>query len=220
MEAMLGVAVEHLDVLPDVVTSSQQHLIDQVRTLSEALGEQQAAHHHQPQGLAHVTAGPEAQGQGQGAQDGGSRGHHDRPEPQGTGLADGGLGIGAAQAGLMVYRNYFGERKSARKVQWSAEVIFNVLARHEPDHVLMREARRDALHNFLDAAGAVRYLRSLTERSLPIRLREVDHVPPLSFWMYATKIKEALLVEDPRETLERLYHEWWVKLGGDAEPAT
>jgi ATP-dependent helicase Lhr and Lhr-like helicase len=122
----------------------------------------------------------------------------------------------AAQTGLMVYRNYFGEQKSSRKVQWSAEVIFNVLARHEPNHVLMREARRDALHTFLDVDGAVRYLRGLADRNLPVRLREVANVPPLAFGMYATKIKEALLVEDPRETLERLYHEWWTRLGPEA----
>jgi ATP-dependent Lhr-like helicase len=30
--------------------------------------------------------------------------------------------------------------------------------------------------------------------------------------MYATRIREALLVEDPRETLERLYHHWWNQL--------
>jgi ATP-dependent Lhr-like helicase len=123
---------------------------------------------------------------------------------------------GAAQTGLMVYRNFFGEQKSARKLQWSAEVIFNVLVQHEPDHVLLREARRDATHSFLDAPAAVRFLARLHGQSLPIRLRPVTHVAPLSFGMYATKIKEALLVEDPRETLERLYHQWWQQLGGDA----
>lgn len=120
----------------------------------------------------------------------------------------------AAQTGLMVYRNYFGEQKSARKLQWSAEVIFNVLVEHEPDHVLLREARRDAAHSFLDEARAVAYLRDLDTRGRPIRLRPVALVPPLSFGMYATRIREALLVEDPRETLERLYHHWWEALEG------
>ena len=45
-------------------------------------------------------------------------------------------------------------------------------------------------------------------------MRPGPHVPPLSFGMYATKIREALLVEDPTETLERLYHHWWTQLGG------
>ena len=121
---------------------------------------------------------------------------------------------GAAQTGLMVYRNYFGEAKPVRKLQFSSEVIFNVLTRHEPNHVLLREARRDAKHAYLDGEGALAYLRAAADR--PMRLRVVPQVPPLSFAMYATKIKEALLVEDPVETLERLYHHWWSRLGTEA----
>lgn len=113
----------------------------------------------------------------------------------------------AAQTGLMVYRNYFDERKPLRKVQWSAEVIFNVLQQHEPDHVLMREARREAMHTYVDVDGARAYVERSSTRE--VRLRLVDCVPPLSFAMYATKIKEALLVEDPYEMMERLYHLWW-----------
>jgi len=116
----------------------------------------------------------------------------------------------AAQTGLMVYRNYFGEQKSVRKLQWSAEVIFNVLAEHEPDHVLMREAYRDTIHSFLDVDGARAFLDGAA--SLPRVVREVSRVPPLSFGMYVSRIREALLVEDPRETMERLFHLWWSRL--------
>jgi len=113
----------------------------------------------------------------------------------------------AAQTGLMVYRNSFDQQKSVRKLAWSAEVIFNVLQQHEPDHILMREARRDTLHVFLDVQGALAFLHA--QESRPVRLRTVEKVPPLSFAMYATKIKEALLVEDPWEVQERLFHQWW-----------
>jgi ATP-dependent Lhr-like helicase len=116
----------------------------------------------------------------------------------------------AAQTGLMVYRNYFGEQKSVRKLTWSAEVIFNVLQRHEPDHVLLREARRDTLASFLDVETALAFLRAQQQK--PIRLRHVDKVPPLAFAMYMTKIKEALLIEDPFELQERLFHQWWNEL--------
>jgi ATP-dependent Lhr-like helicase len=113
----------------------------------------------------------------------------------------------AAQTGLMVYRNYFGERKPIRKIQWSTEVIFNVLQKHEPNHVLLREARRETLHTYVDIDGARAFLEAQAAR--PVRLREVACVPPLSFALYATKIKEALTVEDPFEMMERLYHLWW-----------
>jgi ATP-dependent helicase Lhr and Lhr-like helicase len=116
----------------------------------------------------------------------------------------------AAQTGMMVYRNFFGEQKSLRKVQWSAEVIFNVLQQYEPDHILLREARRDAVHTYIDLEKAARFLDSMGAK--PIRLRSVKRVPPLSFALFATKIKEALMVEDPREMTERLFHLWWSKL--------
>ena len=118
----------------------------------------------------------------------------------------------AAQTGLMVYRNFFGEQKSVRKLTWSAEVIFNVLQRHEPDHILLREARRDTLATFLDTELALEFLQQLRGRAM--RLRRVDKVPPLSFAMYATKIKEALLIEDPFQVQERLFHQWWSELEG------
>lgn len=116
----------------------------------------------------------------------------------------------AAQAGLMVYRNFFGEQKSVRKLQWSAEVIFNVLTQHEPDHVLLREARRDAVHTYLDLEGALAYLQRM--QNLPARLKPVWRVPPLSFALFVTKIKEALLVEDPRAMTERLFNLWWDRI--------
>jgi ATP-dependent helicase Lhr and Lhr-like helicase len=119
----------------------------------------------------------------------------------------------AAQAGLMVYRNFFGEQKSVRKLQWSAEVIFNVLNQYEPDHVLLREARRDAVHTYLDLEGALAYLQRM--QNLPARLKPVWRVPPLSFALFVTKIKEALLVEDPRAMTERLFNLWWDRINKD-----
>jgi ATP-dependent Lhr-like helicase len=123
----------------------------------------------------------------------------------------------AAQTGLMVYRNYFDQQKPVRKLAWSTEVIFNVLQQYEPDHVLLREARRDTLRVYLDADGALNFLHAQARK--PVRLRRVERVPPLSFAMYATKIKEALLVEDPYETMERLYHQWWTEIEHGPQPA-
>lgn len=123
----------------------------------------------------------------------------------------------AAQTGLMVYRNFFDQHKPVRKLAWSAEVIFNVLKKYEPDHILLREARRETMHTFVDAPGARAFLEQQASR--PFRLRAVPSIPPLSFAMYATKIKEALLVEDPFETMERLYHFWWQQANPESEQA-
>jgi len=121
----------------------------------------------------------------------------------------------AAQTGLMIWRSHFGQQKSARKLQWSAEVIFNVLTEHDPNHILLREARRDAGHAFLDEPRAVAWLNDFHSRHRPISLRTLPRVPPLSFQLYISCIREALLVEEPRETIERLFHQWWSELDPD-----
>jgi ATP-dependent Lhr-like helicase len=74
----------------------------------------------------------------------------------------------------------------------------------------MREARRDTLHTFIDADSALAFLQAQKDR--PLKLVRVEHVPPLSFAMYATKMKEAVMVEDPFEMQERLFHQWWNEL--------
>jgi ATP-dependent Lhr-like helicase len=122
----------------------------------------------------------------------------------------------AAQTGLMVYRNVLNERRSVRKLTWSADVIFNVLQQHEPDHVLLREARRDTLHTFIDAEGALAFLQAQKHR--PVKLIQLERIAPLSFAMYATKMREAILVEDPFEMQERLFHQWWSELQSTEPP--
>jgi ATP-dependent helicase Lhr and Lhr-like helicase len=92
-------------------------------------------------------------------------------------------------------------------------VIFNVLNQYEPDHVLLREARRDAVHTYLDLEGSLAYLQRI--QNLPARLKTVWRVPPLSFALFVTKIKEALLVEDPRAMTERLFNLWWDRINKD-----
>ena len=71
-------------------------------------------------------------------------------------------------------------------------------------------ARRDAVQTYIDLEGAQRVLERVATK--PLRIHAIDSIPPLSFAMYATKIKEALLVEDPRETMERLFHLWWSRI--------
>src|SRR5438876_410025 len=58
---------------------------------------------------------------------------------------------GVAQTGLMVPRNYPGHVRKKKQRNWSSEVIFRVLEQHEPDHPLLAEGYRQAMHICLDA---------------------------------------------------------------------
>lgn len=114
---------------------------------------------------------------------------------------------GVAQTGLMVPRRAGGEERKPRALQWSSEVIFNVLREREPDHPLLAEAYAEATQRFLDLPRALAFLEQAAQ--LPWSLLEIDRVSPFSFGIYASTIKETMTLEDPETTIERLYHEMY-----------
>jgi len=126
----------------------------------------------------------------------------------------------AAQTGLMVPRRVRGAERGGRSLQWSSEVIFDVLRRHEPDHPLLEEAYAEATLRFLDTPRAVAFLKHVS--TMRWRLLTLDRVSPFSFGIFASKIKETLTLEDPETTIERLFNSMYGSLvneGSLAEPA-
>lgn len=118
---------------------------------------------------------------------------------------------GVAQTGLMVPRNRPGHERKIKQLRWSTEILFRVLSEHEPDHPLLLQAYREATHTFLDLPKAMEYLQRAA--SLAWHLVEVPVVSPFSFGLFASKIKEGMMLEDPEEAIERLWREYEKKLG-------
>jgi ATP-dependent Lhr-like helicase len=117
---------------------------------------------------------------------------------------------GVAQTGLMVPRNLPGKKRKQKQLSWSAEVLFRVLERHEPDHPLLIEAYRQATHTFLDAEAAYRFLDDVHD--FDWKLLELPTVSPFSFAIYASVIKENMMLEDPTAAIERIYREMYAKV--------
>ncbi len=118
---------------------------------------------------------------------------------------------GIAQTGLMVPRNLPGKERKLRQLRWSSDILFKVLAEREPDHPLMEQAIHEATHTFLDRDRAVGFLE--TAARMDWELVEVPAVSPFAFGLYASKIKESMMLETPEEAIERLYRDMMVKLG-------
>jgi len=119
---------------------------------------------------------------------------------------------GVAQTGLMVPRRVRGEERGARALQWSSEIIFEVLRQHEPDHPLLAEAYAEVTLRFLDLPRALAFLEKVAD--LRWDFRELPRVSPFSFGIYVSRIKETMTLEDPETTIERLYHEMYGAASG------
>lgn len=117
---------------------------------------------------------------------------------------------GVAQTGLMVPRNLPGHERRLKQLRWSSEILFRVLHEHEPDHPLIQQAYEEAMHTFLDTELASSFLRDVENADW--KLIEVPAVTPFSFGIYVSKIKEGMMMEDPDEAIERLFHQMSEKL--------
>lgn len=117
---------------------------------------------------------------------------------------------GVAQTGLMVPRNLPGRKRKQKQLSWSAEVLFRVLEQHEPEHPLLVEAYRQATHTFLDAESAYQFLDEV--QNFEWKLLELPVVSPFSFAIYASVIKENMMLDDPTSAIERIYREMYAKV--------
>jgi ATP-dependent Lhr-like helicase len=77
----------------------------------------------------------------------------------------------------LIARRFTDEEKSRRQVLFSTDLVYDVLRKHQPDHMLLRAARADAATGLLDLRRLGDMLARITGR---ITHRELDHVSPLA----------------------------------------
>lgn len=82
----------------------------------------------------------------------------------------------AVIAGL-IQRRHPGEEKSRRQVTFNSDLIYDVLRRHEPNHILLRATRADAASGLTDIRRLADMLARIRGR---ITHRELDRVSPLA----------------------------------------
>ncbi|WP_159348894.1 ligase-associated DNA damage response DEXH box helicase [Roseomonas harenae] len=82
----------------------------------------------------------------------------------------------ATIAGL-IEKNHPGQEKSGRQMSMNADLIYDVLRKHEPDHILLRATRAEAATGLTDV-GRIATLLARIQGA--IRIRRLDRVSPLA----------------------------------------
>ena len=82
----------------------------------------------------------------------------------------------AVIAGL-IEKRFPGQEKSGRQVTVSADLIYDVLRSHEPDHILLQATRTDAAAGLLDVARLADMLSRIRGR---IVHKTLDRISPLA----------------------------------------
>lgn len=112
----------------------------------------------------------------------------------------------AVIAGL-IERRHPGQEKTGRQVTFSSDLIYDVLRKHEPDHVLLRATRADAATGLVDLERLASMLRAARGK---IRHRRLARVSPLAVpvllevgreAVYGAAIEDALADEAAAQAL-------------------
>jgi ATP-dependent Lhr-like helicase len=77
----------------------------------------------------------------------------------------------------LIERNFIGKEKNLRQVTVSTDLIYDVLRRHEPGHILLRAARADAATGLLDLDRLAAMLARIRGR---IMHKDLDRISPLA----------------------------------------
>ncbi|WP_425992708.1 ligase-associated DNA damage response DEXH box helicase [Afipia sp. DC4300-2b1] len=98
----------------------------------------------------------------------------------------------------LIARRFTGEEKSRRQVLFSTDLVYDVLRKHQPDHVLLRAARSDAATGLLDIRRLSDMLTRIQGR---ITHKELDRVSPLAVPVMLEIGREAVYGEASDELL-------------------
>ncbi|GBF28120.1 ATP-dependent RNA helicase RhlB [bacterium MnTg02] len=77
----------------------------------------------------------------------------------------------------LIERRHPGQEKTGRQVTISSDLIYDVLRSHEPDHILLQAAWKDAATGLLDLARIGEFLKRIKGR---IRYKALDRISPLA----------------------------------------
>lgn len=119
-------------------------------------------------------------------------------------------------AGL-IERRHPGKEKSGRQLSVSSDLIYDVLRRHDPHHILLEAAYRDAATGLLDIRRLHDFLTRIKGR---VRHMALDHASPLSVPLLLEMGREAVGGEAREELMREAADELIREAMGDVCAST
>ncbi|MEN0106916.1 MAG: ligase-associated DNA damage response DEXH box helicase [Pseudomonas sp.] len=104
-------------------------------------------------------------------------------------------------AGL-VFSGYPGAAKSARQLQASSALFFDVFQQYDPSNLLLTQAQQEVLRQELEVQRLQQTLQRLQARRLDIRL--IKRATPLAFPLLVERFRESLSSEKLADRIQRM----------------
>ena len=107
----------------------------------------------------------------------------------------------ARVAGL-VFTGYPGQAKSAKQVQASSSLLYDVFVKYDPGNLLVHQAQREVLERQLEASRLGRVLERLSHGT--VRLVDTERFTPLAFPLVVDSTRSRVSSEKLRDRIRRM----------------
>jgi ATP-dependent helicase Lhr and Lhr-like helicase len=107
----------------------------------------------------------------------------------------------ARVAGL-IQQGYPGQQRSAKQLQASSNLFFDVFQEFDPDNLLMQQATREVLQQQLEAGRMEAGLKRITSNEIIIK--DPPKVTPMAFPLLVDKLRERLSSETLEQRIQKL----------------
>lgn len=113
---------------------------------------------------------------------------------------------GISQIAGLIFQGYPGQSKSAKQVQISSSLIYDVFRKYEPHHLLLVQAEREALEHHMENERLKTTLRRLHDQTLIFKT--TSRPSPLAFPLIVERLNSRVSSESLIERVERMKKIW------------
>ena len=110
----------------------------------------------------------------------------------------------ARVAGL-IFQGYPGSQKSARQVQASGGLFFDVFTKYDPENLLLTQSRREVLERQLEVERIVSKLKEIQKQDLVIN--HPERLSPFAFPLWAESLRTQVSTESWSDRVSRMAEE-------------
>jgi ATP-dependent Lhr-like helicase len=105
----------------------------------------------------------------------------------------------------LVFQGYPGAKKTAKQVQASSGLFFDVFEQYDPKNQLLEQARREVLQHELDFEQLEATLNRVSQ--LPLTLKAIERPTPFAFPLMVQRLRERLSSEKLSDRVARMVSE-------------
>lgn len=104
-----------------------------------------------------------------------------------------------------MFNGFPGESRSARQLQASSSLFFEVFRQHDPDNLLLQQAHKEVLRQEFEVDRLAATLQRMRRQAWCVQAPE--RYTPLAFPLMVERLRERLSTEKLQTRLERLLRE-------------